>query len=133
MDGKRLCIAVRADGTPCKATVQRDSEYCFFHDPAKSLARKDAQTLGGLNTAPKWLVVAKEAGYEIADVVGIIQEVIDNLRAMPQEPQTANSMLAAVRILLDIYELKTLGLRADQLEEMLRGMQASGLVSNRHG
>lgn len=41
------CEGVKDDGSKCQAPVRQGSRYCFFHDPAKETARKDAQQRGG--------------------------------------------------------------------------------------
>lgn len=41
------CKATTKDGRPCTAAAQRDSGYCFLHDPAKAEARDAARKKGG--------------------------------------------------------------------------------------
>lgn len=41
------CIAQSKAGGPCGSPAQRDSEYCWFHDPAKAKERAAAQLKGG--------------------------------------------------------------------------------------
>lgn len=44
----RRCRAERASGDACHAQPMRDSDFCFWHDPAKADELADAQRLGGI-------------------------------------------------------------------------------------
>jgi len=41
-----LCHFIRADGHPCAAPAGKDSQFCFHHDPARSLEAKKARLKG---------------------------------------------------------------------------------------
>jgi hypothetical protein len=43
----KMCTATTKDGTPCQAAAVTESNYCFFHDPNKEAARREAQAEGG--------------------------------------------------------------------------------------
>lgn len=49
MDNK--CISKTKAGKSCKATKQKGSDYCFFHDPEKKAQREKARAAGGRATS----------------------------------------------------------------------------------
>ena len=57
------CKAIRSDGQPCRATVPKGSEYCIWHDPARSAARLNAARRGGRSRTPE---IAPENEYAVA-------------------------------------------------------------------
>ena len=46
----KKCIYIKADKTKCKANSQKESKYCYFHDPEKEKERQAARARGGKNT-----------------------------------------------------------------------------------
>ena len=41
------CEKIKSDGQRCRAMAMANSQYCFFHDPTVTEARKAAQRQGG--------------------------------------------------------------------------------------
>jgi len=41
------CKATTSTGEPCQAPSQRDSDFCFHHDPSQAPARAEARKRGG--------------------------------------------------------------------------------------
>lgn len=115
------CSATRTDGSPCPAPAGEDG-FCVFHRPMDPVIRREFKSQGGRRWH-EWITEAGEVGLTVEDILSLIQETVSNLRSMPQQPQTANSMLQASRLLLDCYEVATLGSRADQIEAMLTHMK----------
>ena len=44
------CKQTKADGSPCQASVQRDSDLCYFHDPTKATERSAGRVRGGIRS-----------------------------------------------------------------------------------
>jgi len=44
---KRACKGMLPDGTACRVAALRDSDYCFWHDPQRRAAHRDAARRGG--------------------------------------------------------------------------------------
>src|SRR5579862_576050 len=47
MPTKHACGAVKSDGSQCQAAALPQSDFCFFHDPAKAAERREAHATGG--------------------------------------------------------------------------------------
>jgi hypothetical protein len=115
------CKVKRRDGSPCPAPAVGDSEFCIFHAPNVSAERRrELRSMGG--RPPTWEKQAGTVGLTSEDVLSLIAEVVENLRSMQQDARTANAMLAAARLTMDMIEVYQLGEKAVELEELLRGL-----------
>jgi hypothetical protein len=103
----RRCGASRGDGQPCGATPQRDSEYCFSHDPAKRELAADARRLGGLHRRQEKTV------RQVYDVRGLAtpQDMLRHLEvtaaelfALPNSVARDRALIAVVPAAIQVLE-----------------------------
>lgn len=125
-DDKR-CTALKQDGSRCTAPRALGLAVCVFHNPnIPESVRAEKRAKGGRTEA--WLTLTHNGELAFEDIVGAALENVENLRRMRCTPQVSNAMTAALHLLKDLYELRTLGARADQIESMLQQMQTAGLI-----
>jgi hypothetical protein len=101
----------------------KGKEYCVFHDPDITPEQRfEVRSAGGKinRPRPQWISNAQEIGLDFEDMVGLVDEVIRNLRALPDSHQVGAVMLQAVKMLAELHELKNLGGRLADLEEILK-------------
>lgn len=67
----RGCTFVLANGRPCRATPQRDSALCVFHDPGRAEEVADARRLGGLRRKRERTIVGAYELGGLNDAEGI--------------------------------------------------------------
>lgn len=116
------CQALRRDGSRCPVAALEGQNYCIFHSPLVTAeTRKELRSHGG--RIKTWEKAAGAVGLSTEDVLSLIQETIENLRGMPQDARTANAMLAAARLVLDVIDYSTMGEKAAELEELLKSIQ----------
>ena len=73
------CKAIRTDGEPCQATAGADSDYCFWHNPARRQDLLEATRRGGQNRRRKVeLPEAEPLSAEGARAIlaGVVEAVI---------------------------------------------------------
>lgn len=127
------CAALTMGGRPCMATRQRESDFCFHHDPARARERAEARKRGGRNRLGAHDSRGARESVEIRsvrDVLGILEEAIsDTLAEAPSQARArtlAYVALAALRT-LEVGELESriaaLEARADAQPHHLRRIQ----------
>ena len=79
MTERRKCIHIR-DDKQCAATPQRNSKYCFSHDPAKADARNAARRRGGINSHGKYRMVV-DAKAKPPQTAAELKALLANLTA----------------------------------------------------
>ena len=68
---KKSCKTRRSDGQPCHAPALAGTDYCFWHDPHRRAARRDAARRGGTSaTEETWAGDEAALGERLADPVG---------------------------------------------------------------
>lgn len=124
------CKATRKDGQPCTAQAAPGRDYCFFHDPAKTDAAREAQAKGG----SKKLVLKPEAvkpwrglpgdvvalrSPSPADLINLLADTIDEVKTGQIDPKVANATGYLVGVMVKILEYDALEERLASLEEAL--------------
>ena len=102
----------------CKGYHQKDSLFCFSHDPEKGQLRAMAVSKGGQSKA----FVAKLTAFKIEktkDVTISIVRALNELRNGEVPPQVANSFFYGINVLLKAYELNELEEKIEELETAL--------------
>ena len=136
------CEAANARGKRCGADAMRGSRRCFWHSPATTRAAREARRRGGQNrmlalrdpalVTPTEIVQAASAEppewwklERRADVLGAVRDVGRAVLARRLAPREANTVLLAMKLLLDADESRRADRRArrewarDQLRERI--------------
>jgi hypothetical protein len=119
---KKSCAATKGDGTACGAAALPGSQFCFFHDPAKAAARRQAQSAGGqankMATLPADVPdVTVEDG---ADVVKLLGATINQVRRGEIDPRVANAVGYLSNIVLSATGQRELESRLEELETLVK-------------
>lgn len=115
------CIATKADGTQCQASALKDSDYCFFHDPAKAKERTAARKRGG-QTGRATTLPATAPDLPLKDgrdVVVLLGQTINQVRRGAVDPRVANAVGYLTGVLLKALEVGDLEERLSFLEETI--------------
>jgi len=124
---KKSCAATKRDGTACRAAALPGSRYCFFHDPVKAAARRNAQSRGGL--ANKMATLPADAPdvkvEDGADVVKLLSETINQVRRGEIDPRVANAVGYLSNIVLAATGQRELESRLAELESLFKGRRPS--------
>ena len=121
VDIKRKCIGNTVEGKSCNAYALLDSEYCLFHAPELAEFRLENSKEGGRNR--KYVNISGESIRvkieNVNSVMGLVEEVISNLRTMDISVTQARALLAAAETSLKVLEYKELSDRVKKLEEAI--------------
>ncbi len=116
------CDFIKPDEQKCEAYAVKDSEFCYFHNPAISDEEKrEAQSNGGKTKA----LTLKEPLPEIAlvkpeDAVLLIADTINRVRAGTLDIRTANCLGFLSDKLLRAYEVSKLNDRVEIIEQVMQ-------------
>ena len=125
----RRCSATRSDGQPCGATPQRDSQYCFSHDPAKRELAADARRLGGLHRRQEKTV------RQVYDVSGLgtpgemlrhLEVTAAELFALPNSVARNRALIAVVPAAIQVLEHGELAADVATLRAQLEQFRGHG-------
>jgi hypothetical protein len=93
VDGQ--CEHIKANGKRCQARALVGSRWCFFHDPSKAQARKDARQKGGERSRKPTITLpigaAGPSPKTVAEVVELLAETISQVRTGAIDPKVANA------------------------------------------
>ncbi len=122
------CVGKTTTGTPCRATPQSGSSFCFLHDPDKGEEQRRARQAGGNTRAAKVLDAETPAKdiRSVADVTGLLSDTIHQVRTGALDPKVANCVGYLSGILLKAIEV-------GEIEERLAAMEAVVSKSPRTG
>ncbi|MGD0253268.1 MAG: hypothetical protein ABSC01_11290 [Verrucomicrobiota bacterium] len=124
---KKSCTATKDDGTACSAASLPGSRFCFFHDPAKAAARRQAQSAGGL--ANKMATLPADAPdvkvEDGADVVKLLGATINQVRRGEIDPRVGNSVGYLANIILAATGQRELESRLAELETLVKSRRQS--------
>ena len=117
----RTCKAKTDDGSPCRANPQRDTDYCYMHDPAHTEEMAEARRLGGLRRRKeKTVAQAYDIGEldNVSDIRRVIQ--IATLDTLALENSIARS-----RTLAYLAGVSLKALEVSEIDERLRSLEAA--------
>jgi hypothetical protein len=124
---KKSCAAAKGDGTACGAAALPGSQFCFFHDPAKAAARRQAQSAGG--SANKMATLPADAPdvkvEDGADVVKLLGATINQVRRGEIDPRVANAVGYLSNIVLTATGQRELESRIAELESLVKSRRPS--------
>ena len=118
----KSCSATKGDGTACGAAALPGSHFCFFHDPAKAAARRQAQSAGGMASKAATLPAdAPDVKVEDgADVVKLLGATINQVRRGQLDPRVANAVGYLANIILAATGQRELETRIAELEALVK-------------
>ena len=97
-----VCHEKTTKGKECRARIITNSEYCFFHDPQKSIERRAASQRGGRN---KRLAVLDRQTPDLPlktvdQIIGLLEITVNEVRRGELSPKIANTIGYLAAILL---------------------------------
>jgi hypothetical protein len=116
----RRCKAMKESGEECRTSALPQSGFCYFHDPAKAVERREAQALGGRQNRIRALDAATPdvKVEDCGDVVALISETINQVRKGVIDPRVANSVGYLANVLINAFERDELETRIEKLEAL---------------
>ena len=119
---KNKCQGLKLDGSRCQAATLPGTNFCFFHDPTKAKARREAQSLGGRQNRMKTLdPAAPDVNVEdCQDVVILISETINQVRKGQIDPRVANAVGYLANVLIRAVEQGEMEKRIAELEATVK-------------
>jgi hypothetical protein len=125
---QKSCTATKRHGGCCQAAALPGSDFCFFHDPAKAAARRQAQSLGGRGNRMVTLPAdAPDVKVEDgADVVKLLGATINQVRRGEIDPRVGNTVGYLANILLGATGQRELESRLAELESLVKNRRQTG-------
>jgi hypothetical protein len=117
------CQAINRRGRKCNAYALADSDYCFFHDPAKVEERKEARTNGGQARAGRTISRGNTQPREIksvADVLALLGETVGDVLLLENSLSRAQTIGRLALAMIKAFEISELEQRLQRLEERLQ-------------
>jgi hypothetical protein len=113
------CNAKTKNGQACKAAAQKNSRYCFTHDPATRAQQAKARKAGGLarhtphfadqDTLPANVATLEEArgilSYTLAEVIGM------------------DNSIARARVLIALFDSFVKSIEIGEIEARLQALE----------
>jgi hypothetical protein len=121
---RQKCANRKRDGKPCKAYACGDDQFCFFHSPGSTRARREAQKAGGIargrqNTAIAMREIPDKPLRNSAEICELLSETINEVRSGKVQPRIATAVGYLANILLGAQEQGLLEERMARLEAVL--------------
>ncbi len=107
------CAGAKRDGRQCTAIVKPPNEYCYQHDPARSVERKRNASRAGKSTG----------GREIRDLKRRISDVIDAVLEGSRDRGRAAVAIQGFNALKGVLELERKVREVDELESRLEALE----------
>jgi hypothetical protein len=122
---------MRQNGMPCGGFSIGGSVYCFAHAPDQTAKREDARRRGGqagkVATLPESTVQVRS----IRDVVGLVEETINDVRAGRVDVRVANAVGYLANVAIKAIEQSDLESRLEALEAVLEPDRRRALTARR--
>jgi hypothetical protein len=117
-DGKQ-CIFIKPDGMQCEAYSLSDSDLCWAHEPKLEEKRQLAKSLGG--RIPERIAGIPTELVSVNDILGLIAEVVGNLRALPISISQSKALINAASAAMECIQLSEMEQRMRNLEDLYNG------------
>ena len=126
METKKMCKAIKLDSSKCEVAALADSEFCFFHDPAKAGERKAAQSLGGHGNRLRVLNpdIPDIKVESSRDMIALLCETINQVRKGEIDSRRAYALGYLANMVMAGIERNDLEMRIRRLEDILNGRLA---------
>ena len=122
MVGNRACSAVLDTGRQCGATPQRESDYCFWHDPEQAEAASEARRLGGQRRRREGIISNAFDFEGLADITSIRRllevAVVDTLQ-LENSVARSRTLAAIAQSASKLVEAGEMDARVTALEALL--------------
>ncbi len=113
------CRGTRRDGTPCQAPPNTigSSGYCWAHDPANAIARRETQAKGGRNksTASR---AEKLVPTVLRPVLDTLLVAVDDVKAGTLTTQQASALASLAGAIVRVYQAGIIEERVATLEAL---------------
>ncbi len=115
------CAGITREGKPCAADVQRESEYCVFHDPAKMETVLEARRAGGKVGKDRYLpdgaplVVVRTAN----DVLTLVELAANSVLLGALDSRRGSCIAQLASVALKAIEVGELQERIEKMEEQV--------------
>lgn len=120
---KRLhCHHKAQSGQRCKARPLRNGRYCFWHDPSKATARKEAGRTGGQRGRARTLP-SETADFTVSDAASIVEllsRTVNQTLRGEIDPKVANAVGYLSGMILKAREQGEIDERVAKIEEILK-------------
>lgn len=119
---KQHCKHKRPDGHRCQARPLRGGRYCFWHDPNKAVARKEAGRTGGQRGRARTLP-GETADFMVSDassVVELLSRTVNQTLRGEIDPRVANAVGYLSGVILRAREQGEIEERVAKIEEILK-------------
>ena len=109
-------------GVRCRARRIENSDFCYFHDPAKAKERQSAQRAGGLKNRPIVLPrsVPDAPLKDMGDIRYLVADTINQVRRGEIDPKVANSVGYLAGILIKAWDRGEFEARLKALESAVK-------------
>ena len=116
------CEEIKSNGERCRAMAMAGSQYCFFHDPSVSEARKAAQRQGGQANGQEVLPadLADVPLHSGKDVAAFLAETINQVRKGRVSPKIASTVGYLSSLLMKALDTTDLEERLAKVEQVLQ-------------
>lgn len=117
-DTSSKCVQIKKAGSRCNARRMENSEFCFFHDPARAKERTLAQRAGGSRNRAVALPsnIPDAPLADTRDVARLVADTINQVRRGEIDPKVANAVGYLAGILVKTLECSDLEARLEVLE-----------------
>ncbi|MBI4037793.1 hypothetical protein HY382_01975 [Candidatus Curtissbacteria bacterium] len=119
------CKFIRENGDVCKARALIGKNYCFFHNPESKEDLAVAVRNGGLNSRKNNLSLPQRAIRSPRDVIIVIEETLNHLRAGNIHPNYSNSIFIGCNALMKAHEQSEIITRLNEIEKKLGTPEAN--------
>lgn len=118
----RVCQFIKPDGEHCQARPMHGKDFCYFHDPDRADARREASRAGGLKARPKSLPenTPDVDLSDVASVIGLLSRTINQTLRGEVDPRIANAVGYLSSMILRAKEESEIAERLERLEEVLK-------------
>jgi hypothetical protein len=116
------CKARKPDGHVCQAKARIGSDFCFFHDPELSDARRQAQCRGGHKQTRIRVIPSHTPDFHFSDSVRIkelLEYAANQLVQGELDPKSAYVLGYLADCALRAHKLITLEQRIDEVEKLI--------------
>jgi len=111
----RVCAALNADGTPCRARPRPGSAFCFTHDPDLRARLQAARSRGGANSSN--IARARRAlPGDLREVLGRLEQALSDVLEGSLAPQAASAAASVARSIVAVRDAGDLERRLAELE-----------------
>jgi hypothetical protein len=117
----RRCSELAANGKPCRAKPQRDSLFCFWHDPGNEEEVAEARRLGGLRRRREKTV---SGAYDFTGL-GSVEEIRRLLDIAAVDTLGLENGIARSRVLVQVALAAAKLLETGELEARVELLEAA--------